>query len=85
METPAANHEDTQPPLIKGAKVDVAEYPELSLLCWNLRELPTLTRREAFDLYEARWRFVKGAALIPKEAALIEALANEFGAGVING
>jgi len=43
-----------------------------------------LTREEAFRLYERNWRLVEPARLDAREKALIDALAAEFGQGVIN-
>lgn len=62
---------------------DAARFPQLRLLCWNRASL-LLTAREAFDLYEANWRFVEPAALEPAEAALVTALAQRFGGGILN-
>ncbi len=63
--------------------IDAARFPQLRLLCWNRANL-LLTAREALDLYEANWRFVKPAALEPAEASLVAALAQRFGGGVLN-
>lgn len=67
------------------ADVDTAHYPQLRLICWNQAEPPVLTRQEAFGRYELYWRFVDQGTLDPREAALIQGLANEFGNGLING
>ena len=63
--------------------VRVDEYPNLKLLCWNLKA-PCVTRREAFSLYERNWRLVDHAAASAHERAFIDDLAREFGRGLIN-
>ena len=63
--------------------VDVAAYPTLELLCWNLAE-PRLTRRDAFAIYERNWRWIDTAGTPAHERAFIESLAEEFGGGLIN-
>ncbi len=63
--------------------IPVDDYPGLRLLCWN-RRAPYVTRREAFALYERNWRFVDARAAPEHERALIDALAHEFGHGLIN-
>ena len=64
--------------------IDTKDYPQLRLLCWNGPEAQKLDPEVAFGKYEAYWRFVEHAMLEPKEAALIQALADEFGNGLIN-
>lgn len=61
----------------------VDDYPSLKLLCWNRRG-PYITRPDAFALYERNWRFVDLASSPERERALIDQLAREFGAGLIN-
>lgn len=63
--------------------VEVASYPNLMLLCWN-RRARYITRREAFALYERNWRWVDVNAAPEHERELIDDLAKEFGAGLIN-
>ena len=63
--------------------VDVAAYPTLGLLCWNLAE-PRLTRRDAFAIYERNWRWIDVAGTPAHERAFIKSLAEEFGGGLIN-
>ena len=68
---------------LEDAVVDVREYPELALLCWN-RSDRFVPAQEAFALYERNWRFVDQARLTPRERALIDRLAQRFGNGVLN-
>ena len=63
--------------------VDVATYPSLELLCWNLAA-PRVTRRDAFAIYERNWRWIDAANTPPHERAFIDSLAAEFGGGLIN-
>jgi len=63
--------------------IDVREYPELTLLCWNRRDR-FLPAREALALYERNWRFVDGARLTDRERALIDALTRRYGNGTLN-
>jgi hypothetical protein len=63
--------------------VDVEQFPNLKLLCWN-RKGKYLTDREAFGLYERNWRFVDTARLDDQERDLIDKLAGRFGNGVLN-
>ena len=61
----------------------VGDYPGLKLLCWNRRSA-SISRREAFALYERNWRFVDAVGMSERERALIGGLAREFGNGLIN-
>lgn len=61
----------------------IADYPQLADIAWN-RQGEFISARDAFQLYERNWRFVRTAALDPKERLLIERLAREFGGGLIN-
>ena len=64
-------------------RVDVALYPSLELLCWNLAA-PRITRRDAFAIYERNWRWIDTAGTPAHERAFIDSLAEEFGGGLIN-
>ena len=63
--------------------IDVASYPTLAQLCWNLAE-PCLSRRDAFAMYERNWRWIDAAGTPAHERAFIVSLAEEFGGGLIN-
>ena len=63
--------------------VRVDEFPNLELLCWNIKA-PCVTRRNAFALYERNWRLLDLASAPEHERALIDDLAREFGRGLIN-
>lgn len=75
--------EDELARFLKDAMIDVREYPELALLCWN-RSDRFVPAREAFALYERNWRFVDRARLTVRERALIDRLTQQFGNGVLN-
>lgn len=68
---------------LEEALVDVRQYPELALLCWN-RSDRFVPAREALALYERNWRFVDQARLTARERTLIDGLAQRFGNGVLN-
>lgn len=68
---------------LEAAVVDVREYPELALLCWN-RSDRFVPAHEAFALYERNWRFVDQTRLTARERSLIDRLAQRFGNGVLN-
>ena len=68
---------------LKDAIVDVRDYPNLQLLCWN-RADRWLVDRDAFGLYEGDWRFVDTKNLSDSERSLIERLAAKYGNGVLN-
>jgi hypothetical protein len=65
------------------ALVDVTEYPNLRLLCWNRNER-FIPAHEAFALYERNWRFVDEKALDESERELIARLARTYGGGLLN-
>jgi len=69
--------------LLDDMVVRLADYPALADLAWN-RADEYLPAREAFGLYERNWRFVETGKLDERERALIERLAQRFGAGVIH-
>lgn len=69
--------------LLDDMVVRLADYPALADLAWN-RSDEYLPAREAFGLYERNWRFVNTGKLDERERALIERLAQRFGAGVIH-
>ena len=62
--------------------IDVRAYPELALLCWN-RAGDTISREDAFRLYEREWRLIDPARMIPAERELLRRLTVELGQGVI--
>jgi len=64
--------------------IEIDRYPELKLLGWQRAGQRFIDERDALALYEANWRFVDAAHLIPREAALIRQLAVRHGRGVLN-
>ncbi len=63
--------------------IRLSDYPQLRLLAWQRQADAVLDDAEALALYEANWRFIDQASLTPFEAALIDRLAREVGAGVL--
>ena len=57
-------------------------YPELDLLLWDNVE-PTVTGEEAFAIYERKWKYVHKDKLEKKEQALITALTQRYGKGLM--
>ena len=68
---------------LRDAIIDVRDYPNLELLCWN-RALRFLVGWDAFRLYENYWRFVDTKNLCDSERSLIERLTAKYGNGVLN-
>lgn len=63
--------------------IRLSDYPQLRLLAWQRQADALLEDAEALALYEANWRFIDPPSLAPFEAALIDRLVREFGAGVL--
>jgi len=59
--------------------VKLSSLPELALSCWNVSESLTLSRREAYDLYEAKWTYLDQGRLKGAELSFFESLIDEFG------
>lgn len=68
---------------LDGLMIRVRDYPALSELLWNVTA-ESLPARDVFGIYERNWRFVQVASLLPRERALIDRLAAEFGEGIIH-
>lgn len=62
------------------ARIQLADYPQLKQLAWQVHGTDALTPGEAFSIYERNWRHVNVQALQPKEQQLIDALRTAFGA-----
>jgi len=75
--------EDTLAQFLDDSLVDIQEYPNLHLLCWNRTER-FIPARDAFSLYERNWRFVDEKTLEPRERELIERLKRTCGGGLLN-
>lgn len=61
--------------------IDIRNYPELQLLCWNIRHDIPLESRDAYALYKRLWRFVEVKGLTDAEKALIRHLVATEGDG----
>jgi transcriptional regulator with XRE-family HTH domain len=60
-------------------RVQLADYPQLKALAWQVHGAQWLTPQEAHDIYERNARHLDAAALTAPEQALIEALRVAFG------
>jgi hypothetical protein len=63
--------------------LELDRWPVLRELAWN-RSDRWIPAEEALALYERNWRFVEPGRLGAEEAALVERLKAQFGAGVLN-
>lgn len=63
--------------------IRLADYPQLRMLAWSRPADACLDDAEAFALYEANWRFMEPAQLDEREAALLQRLVREQGAGLL--
>ena len=63
--------------------VVVANYPQLSILAWNLHQ-QQLPEDEVFALYERNWRFMEVDRLSHEESQLLDYLIKKYGNGVLN-
>lgn len=61
------------------ARIDLADYPKLRELAWQLHGDAQLRPREALDIYERNWRHVDPASLDPAEQDLVDALRAALG------
>ena len=66
-------------------RIDLADFPQLRRLAWQVQGSDFLTPREALSFYERNWRHVNEEELDPRESRLIEALREVFkgDAGVV--
>ena len=65
------------------ATIEIAHYPNLRLLAWQLHR-ERIGEAEAFALYEREWRHVDVRNLSVDECRLIRCLADTYGHGVLN-
>ena len=65
--------------------IDVEDAPLLRSLLWTGQERARIPAREAFQLYERNWRFIRRTPMTVKERKLVDRLAKVYGAGLING
>ncbi len=60
-------------------KIQVAQYPQLKKISWQLKKTATLSPEDALNLYERNWRHVDLKSLNTKERSLIKSLLELFG------
>jgi transcriptional regulator with XRE-family HTH domain len=65
------------------ARVQIASYPKLKELAWQVQGASELTPREALGIYERNWRHLDPATLTQEEKDLVEALRQGFGSDVV--
>jgi transcriptional regulator with XRE-family HTH domain len=63
------------------AVVRLDDYPALKQIAWQLPGVAELNPSQALDLYERNWRHLDRDNLTSRERKLIQALADELGAG----
>jgi hypothetical protein len=61
--------------------IDVKEYPQLTVLCWNRDKNVLITEEDALGLYENNWRWVE--ELTQKEQKFLDRLVIKHGNGVL--
>ena len=59
--------------------VQLADYPQLAALAWQVRGSTEISARAAFDIYERNERHIEQEKLTPEEAGLIDGLRKVFG------
>jgi len=61
------------------ARIRLADYPQLEKLAWHVRDVDTLSAREAMDIYERNQRHLDPEAMTPEESRLLDTLRQAFG------
>ncbi len=74
LKAPVAETESGLP-----ARINLADYPQLRQLAWQVQGTDALTPTEALTIYERNWRHVDVNALEAHEKQLLEALRLAFG------
>ncbi|RLC32419.1 MAG: hypothetical protein DRH32_02865 [Deltaproteobacteria bacterium] len=59
-------------------RIDLAEYPQLRQLAWQIHSLDKLSPREALGIYERNRRHLDPETMEPHERHLIDALRKIF-------
>jgi transcriptional regulator with XRE-family HTH domain len=62
-------------------RIELADFPQLQQLAWQMKKTGELTPQEALAIYERNWRHVDRQALTMREIALVNALALIVGGG----
>ena len=60
-------------------RIELADYPQLKALAWQVHGTDHLTPVEAFDIYERNARHMNMASMDSQELALWQALQQAFG------
>ncbi len=61
----------------------IKDYPQLSLIAWQLDTRRTLTPQQALALYERHWRHIDLDHMPEHEKTLIQHLLADYGHGVL--
>ena len=61
--------------------IRIGDYPQLSLVAWQLSKEAVIDETTALGLYERNWAMVDQAAMGEQERALLERLIREHGNG----
>jgi len=64
--------------------VNIADYPQLRFICWNLKDDASMDDSLVLSLYERNWRHIEADKLERKEKEFIDYLVNKYGNGVLN-
>lgn len=64
--------------------IDLANYPQLRLICWHITGAKTISEDEAFYLYQRHWRFIDENKLSNEEKMLLSKLILKIGKGNFN-
>ncbi len=64
--------------------VEVAKYPQLKAIAWNLGDDAIVSEPEALALYERNWRHVDQEAMPQEEREFLNRLVLNYGNGVLH-
>lgn len=76
-------HHDADPCLINWipVRINLADYPMLKQLAWQVHGTDELTPKEALSIYERNWRHLEPEAMTVQERQLVNALRKGLGDG----
>ena len=64
-----------------GEPLHLADLPVLRLAAWNRNPAGTITRADAFSIYERNWRHIKNIEMDPQEKCVFDDLVRVEGRG----
>lgn len=68
-------------PKSSATTVRIGDYPQLSLIAWQLGDDTEISEADAMQLYERNWRHIDHAALLPPERQFLKHLSDTWGHG----